>query len=440
MRINQLVDACRARGVYDSTMKEVEQLMRAGDKQLIPIQDAALWAEKGGLEKAIYWMPIDMMARVLAELYKAREETKQIIYELSGIADVRRGATNPNETLGAQKLKADFGNQRISGLKLEVERYVRDLMRMMGEIVADKFSPDTLLRMSQMQIPTNQQIDAKAQQMIKQIMQQSQAQSQPQQPGQPPAPPMTPQQAMQQLPPRPVSLEQVMDVLHDDATRTFKVDVETDSMVTATASEDMAGLQQVLGGIVQFIQGVGPAVQQGAVPVEAVKAIVMTICRRAKMGTAVEDALDKIQDPKPQADPGKAKADAAMQAAQLKAQVDQATAEAKMQSDAQIAQIKAQSDAQIAQIEAQAQQQTDLVRQQAEAAQHQAKIESDARFEQLKAMLDDEKNNRQQEFLRWKAELDAATKIEVANISSKAKVANAATDAATNEIASEVQQ
>jgi len=448
-RINQLVDACRARGVYDATMKEVEQLMRAGDKQLIPIQDAALWAEKGGLDKAIYWMPIDMMARVLTELYKAREETKQIIYELSGIADVRRGATDPNETLGAQKLKADFGNQRISGLKLEVERYVRDLMRMMSEIVADKFAPDTLLRMSQMQIPTNQQIDAKAQQMIQQIMQQAQAQ---QQQGQPPAPgqppgqqaappqPMTPQQAMQQLPPRPVSLEQVMEVLHDDATRTFKVDVETDSMVTATATEDMAGLQQVLGGVVQFIQGVGPAVQMGAFPVEAVKAIVMTICRRSKMGTAVEDALDKIKAPSQQGDPNKAKADAAMQAEQMKAQVAQATAQAKMQSDMQTAQIKAESDARIAQIEAQAQQQTDMVRQQAEAAQHQAKIDSDARFEQLKAMLDDEKNNRQQEFMRWKAELDAATKIEVANISSKAKVDDAATQTATNEIASEVQQ
>lgn len=423
MRINQLVDACRARGIYDATLKEIEQLMRAGDKQLVPIQDATLWAERGGLDKAIYWMPIDMMARVLVQLYEARDQAKQIIYELTGIADVRRGATDPGETLGAQELKADFGNQRNSGLRLEVERYVRDLMLLMSEIVADKFSPETLLRMSQMKIPTDEQINQQAQQMIAQAMQQAQAAGKP----------MDQQQAMQQLPPRPVSLEQVMAVLKDDAARMFKVDVETDSMVAATVAKDMAGLQQVLAGISQFMQAMAPAVQSGAVPVEVVKEIVMTIARRSKMGSAVEDALDKIKQPEQQGDPAEAKAQAqaqaAMQTAQIKAQVAEQTA-----------QIKAQSDAQIAQIEARAQQQTDLARQEAENAQHQAKMDREAQLAALKQDFDERDRIREENFLRWKAELEAATKIEAANIASKAKVDNAATDAATGEIASEVRQ
>jgi hypothetical protein len=50
------------------------------------------------------------------------------------------------------------------------------------------------------------------------------------------------------------------------------------------------------------------------------------------------------------------------------------------------------------------------------------------------------KFQQQQSFDRWKAELDASVKIEVANVSSKAKVADAATQTATNEIASEVTQ
>ena len=48
--------------------------------------------------------------------------------------------------------------------------------------------------------------------------------------------------------------------------------------------------------------------------------------------------------------------------------------------------------------------------------------------------------SQEMEFARWKAELEAATKIETANIASKAKVANEATKAATGEIASEVTQ
>jgi hypothetical protein len=429
-RINQIVAALRVRGIYDATMAEVNELMRAHDNQLVPIQNAAMWAERGGIEKAIYWLPIADMASVLAQLYEAREQAKQAVYELSGIANVRRGATDPNETLGAQKLKADFGNQRISGLKLEVERYVRDLMRLMAEIAAERFSPDTLTRMSQLKVPTEAEVQAKAAEMTAQIIQQAQAQGQT----------ISQQQALQQLPPRPVTLEQVLEVLHDDATRAFKIDVETDSMVAATVVEDMAGLQQVLTGIVQFIDGIGPAVQAGAVPVEAVKEIVMTICRRSKMGTAVEDALDKIQQPKPQADPNAAKAQAALQMEQVKAQAAQQASQEKARADAEVAQIKAATDARVAQIEAAAQQQTDIVRQQAEAAQHQAKLQHEAQLAALKSQFEERDRMRDMEFQRWKAELDAATKIEAANIAAKAKVDNAATSAATSEIASEVTQ
>ena len=42
-------------------------------------------------------------------------------------------------------------------------------------------------------------------------------------------------------------------------------------------------------------------------------------------------------------------------------------------------------------------------------------------------------------FQRWKAELDASVRIETANISSKAKVNNVATNTATAEIGREVQ-
>lgn len=419
-RINRIVNALKVRGVYDATMAELGELMRADDNKLIPMQNAAMWLEKGGIEKAIYWMPIEQAANVLKVLYENREQCKQVIYELSGIADVRRGNTDPNETLGAQKLKADFGNQRISGLRLEVQRYVRDVMRLMSELISDKFQPETLLRMSQMQIPTEQEINQKV----------AETQVQAQQQGQ------DPQQALQALGKRPTSLEQVMQVLKDDATRMFKIDVETDSMISATISEDMQGLREVLGGITEFIMGVGPAVQAGALPAEAVKEIVMTICRRSKMGSAVEDALDKIKAPQQQGNPEAAKAQAAMQAAQVKAESDRVIAEAKTNSAAQIAQVKAMADERIAQVEAEAQQRTDMMRQNFEAQQHQAKIDSDARFEQFKSMLDDERHKREMAFEQWKVEKQAETAITTAEIKADATLTaqqNAAADAAASD-------
>lgn len=86
----------------------------------------------------------------------------------------------------------------------------------------------------------------------------------------------------------------------------------------------------------------------------------------------------------------------------------------------------------------------DQNRQEMEARQQQAKMQSEMQLEQMKAMLKAQSDQQRAEmdiqFQRWKAELDAAVRIQTANISSKAKVNDAATMAATGEIAAEVTQ
>jgi hypothetical protein len=265
-RINKLIDACKVRGIYDATLQnDIAQLMKASDNELVPMQNAAAWMDKGGLEKAIFMMPVEDIAKTLAILYQQRDAAKQVIYEITGIADVMRGATDPNETLGAQQLKAQWGGQRVQAMQREVQRYARDLIRLMGQVVAERFQPETLLKMTGLQIPTEQQVQETGMQL------QQQAQAAMQQGQQPPP-----------MPPRPITLEQVMQVLHDDATRMFKVDVETDSMVAATMQQDMQSMEQMLGGITQLVQGLGPAVQAGAMPVEAVKEMILAVARRAR--------------------------------------------------------------------------------------------------------------------------------------------------------------
>jgi len=274
-----------------------------------------------------------------------------------------------------------------------------------------------------MQLPTEAEIQQKVAQTQAQAAQNVQPGQDPQQ---------AVMQAMQQLGPKPTSLEQVMQVLKDDATRMFKIDVETDSLISATISEDMVGLRDVLSGVTQFMQGIEPAVMAGFFPAEAAKEIVMTICRRSKMGSAVEDSLDKMQAPQQMPNPAASKAQGQMQQAQLKAQ-----------SDMQVAQMKVESDAKIAQIEAHAQQQTDIVRQQAESQQHSMKLENEARLAMMKQSFDERFKSMQMDFEKWKAELHAATLVEVANINSAAKgviQVTPATQAASDEIATELPQ
>lgn len=155
--------------------------------------------------------------------------------------------------------------------------------------------------------------------------------------------------------------------------------------------------------------------------------------------------------PPPKPDPEQAKMQATMQLEQMKMQATVQGKQAELQAHAQLEQMKAQYtaqnneaqrnyEAQLEQARMQMQAQVDTNRQQSEAEQQLLKIQNEAQLEQLKAQYDEARHLREMEFQRWKAELDASVKIETANISSKAKLNDAATSTATNEIASEVTQ
>src|SRR6185312_6467878 len=75
-------------------------------------------------------------------------------YQLSGISDIMRGATEAEETLGAQQLKSQYGSVRVRDKIDELQRVARDVARIVPEIASDKFSQKTLLDMSMMEIPT----------------------------------------------------------------------------------------------------------------------------------------------------------------------------------------------------------------------------------------------------------------------------------------------
>lgn len=320
-RINKIVEALKVRGIYDSTLGELSELFKGADNDLIPASGVTALVERGGLDKFIWFAPIEQMAEVLRELYLQRDQCKQTIYELTGISDVIRGSTDPNETATAQGLKSKWGSLRLQRMQSDVQRYIRDLMCLMGEIIAGKFQQETLQQMTMLPYPTeaqwNQQLmQAQAQQQ--QAMQQYQMQAmQAQQTGRPSPPP--PQQPP--MPQKPITWEMVMEVLRSDAQRSYKVDIETDSTIAVELQQDMQGLQEVLSGLGETMQGLMPAVQQGFLPFEAAKEILLTICRRAKMGNSVEDAIDKMQQPPPPPDPEKGKAEAQMQVEQGKAQV-----------------------------------------------------------------------------------------------------------------------
>ena len=325
-RINIVVKGIKVRGIFDATISELSELMRGEDNDLIPAQNVTALLERGGLEKAIWMLPIEGMANVLKVLFEQRESAKQVIYEITGIADIIRGSSVATETATAQQIKDKWGSMRLKKMQFAVAQFIRDLLRLQAEIIGEKFSQQTLQTMTGLKFPS---LIEKQQAMMQYQQQAMMAQQQGQQP--PPQP---------NLPP---AWEEIIQVLRDDAQRTFKVDVETDSTVAASVESDMAGLRDILQGVTQLIQGLGPAVQMGALPVEALKEIIMVVARRSKMGNAVEDALDQIKQPPPPQQPQ----DNSAQVAQIKAQADAQSQQAQQQHELQLRSAELQHEQQL---------------------------------------------------------------------------------------------
>lgn len=295
-RINVITEHLKVRGAYAAGITEIGNILKLGDGEMAPIVNVTQLAAAGGLDKALWMMPIEALAAALQQLYLAREQIKQVIAELTGLSDIIRGSTDPNETKGAQQLKSQWGTLRLQRLQREVQRFARDLIRLLGEIISQQFSPEKLAAITQVELPTPEQ-KMQAQMAVQQAeLAAQQAQALPPQvdpaTGQPMPPPGPPPEAIAVL--EQPTWDDVMGVLKSDELRGYKVDIETDSTVAETIDRDMAGLSEVLQALGQFLQIIGPMVQQGFIPIDAAKEIALTICRRARMGMAVEDQIQSI--------------------------------------------------------------------------------------------------------------------------------------------------
>lgn len=291
-RINKIVEAVKARGAYDPAMGDMmKKIFAEEDNAMVPAESVGAMASEKGFQNAIWMIPIDVVVGVLTQLYQAREACKQTIYEITGIADIMRGSTNASETLGAQQIKNQWGTLRLKRMQREVARYARDLMRMMLELAASKFSEDTWAGITNLPFITTaqkQQLDMQAQALAHMMI-----------PGQPANP-----QVQQQLQQIQMELQkpvwgQILQLLRDDFQRAYRIDIETNSTVEPEAAEDRQAITELLGAITQTLQSLSPLVQSGVMPFQAAQSLLMFIARRFRFGSEIEDYIEAMQPPKP---------------------------------------------------------------------------------------------------------------------------------------------
>lgn len=305
-RINKIVAGMKVRGMYDATLQGIDRVMESEDNKLIPADGVAAMQQGQTLDRSIWLMPIEKHIAVLQQLYIQREQVKQVIYEIIGIADILRGASVASETATAQSIKSQWGSIRLKRVQKEVARYARDSLRIIAEIAAKHISQETLSEIAELELPTAEE-KAAAGQLV------AMAQQSP--------------EVMQSVPPEMAdkvqgvasgpSQEEVFYILKNDLIRSYHIDIETNSTVDIEATEDKALVGEFLNALAQFLNGVAPMISQGILPFEAAKSIMLAVTRKYRFGDEVEESLLKMAAPSPKPEDNSDQAKLAAEQAKL---------------------------------------------------------------------------------------------------------------------------
>lgn len=327
LRIARIIEALKVRGFYDSTVGGLDRVLEADDNELIAAENVVAMQQGQTLDRSIWLMPLNELVLVLQQLYTQRDQIKQIIYEITGISDIIRGSSSAYETATAQNYKNQWGALRLRRLQKQVSMFVRECLRVMGEI-ATRMQPETLIKMTGLPFPRQAE-----QQQAQMIMQQLQGQA-----GQLQMMAQQDPRAGQQLQALGEQIqkyqkvlnkpnwETIIQFLQNSVVRNYRIDIEANSTIEPEAAEDGQKLGEFLNAFAQFMNGIAPLVQQGYLPIEAGKEMLLAITRRYRFGEDVEESLKQITMPQQQGDEkgkiAEQEAQAKIQQIQQKGQVE----------------------------------------------------------------------------------------------------------------------
>ena len=366
-RIDGFIQALRVRGVYDASEPSLARLFTEGENNaLLPVKNYGAFSEKGGLQGAINLVDIAPIAQALNMSYQAMDQVKGQIYEIMGIADIQRGQTDPNETLGAQIIKSNNASGRLKTMQHDVVNFATALLQIKAQIICQHFTDDTIVKISgAMQLsPQDQQL-----------------------------------------------IPQALMLLKDEPAKNFRIEVTTDSMIYQDEQQEKQDRMEFLASVSSFLSQALPAAQ--ATPeltpmlVEMLKFGVTAF----KAGKGLEGLIDETADKFRQ------------QAKQMEGQPKPPTPEQiKQQGEMQ----KLQMQSQLKQAEMQAQMQLEQQKMQMQVEMERAKQEYQSQETQLRMQLEEQRNMMDREMevkvAQMKMHTERNTQVLLAHINNGAKI------------------
>jgi hypothetical protein len=245
-RITYLTRAAKVVGVYDKTATGIARIFTEGmENQMIPVDNWAGFMEKGGIKGAMDFVPIDMIAKTISDLTMQRDVLIAKLYEVLGIGDIMRGMSNPDETLGAQQLKAQFGGSRLQYKQLEIGAWVAAGQRIRAEVICHHFQPQTIIERSNIMNSPDAQL-----------------------------------------------ADQAIEFLKKDATKRYRVTVESETMAMVDWAQERDSRTQYMQAVGDFVQRVTPLVQANPQSAPLVMEMMKWGLGGFRAGKEIESKLD----------------------------------------------------------------------------------------------------------------------------------------------------
>lgn len=301
-RMSLIIDAIKVAGMYNSEYgNEMKNMLNGNQNVMIPCDNWAMMAEKGGLKGNMDWYPVDQVAQVLSHLQTQFEAIKGLLAEVSGMSDIVRGDTNQYETAKAQQIKAQFASVRLNGYQRDVSIFFSDVISIIADLIFGLYSDEKIMAIAgPLQEPDMEYLPAAAK------------------------------------------------VLRSDLMRSYRIQIAADSLTQsdwALEKEQRQQIVQVLGGMLgQIVPLIQQVPQLSTLAVQMVKFAISGFKGSAELEGWIDRELDKMnqqaleaqKNPQPkEPSPEEQKAMAEMEKIKLEAQTKQQESAMDMQMEQQ---------------------------------------------------------------------------------------------------------
>lgn len=277
-RIAKISDSLKVVGFYaagqgDASTAIETALKPGGENKMIPVESWAVFGESGS-SGGVVWLPITEIAAALREVINLRQQLIQDVFQITGIADIMRGDTSAEETLGAQQLKSQWGSIRMKDKQQAMVRFAAEAFKISGEIIAERFPPEQLLAMANVQPDED-----------------------------------------------PAVVQQAIMLLQNEQLRPFRIDVQADSTIYPDEQAEKAARNELIGAVGNFFSAAMPVIQAAPEMLPLMGQLLTFTVRSYRAGREIEQYIEQAMGQAAQGIQQRQQAQAEQAAAQQQAEL-----------------------------------------------------------------------------------------------------------------------